>query len=138
MTTRSDILDTAKGYVTADQQAKRRGPKPYPVRIRGVEYPSARAAGEALGVSEATVRGMVCRGRADLIGIGAGNTPKLNDSKKKPFSIGPYSWASRIEAARGLGFSEKYFLTLIRNGRTDLILAAAMRLEAKRARIVAL
>lgn len=40
-----------------------------PVRIRGVVYPSYRAAAEALGVTQSTVSKAVSIGRADSVGL---------------------------------------------------------------------
>ena len=44
--------------------------KPRPVTIRGVVYPSARAAGQVFGVAPNTVRGAARRGTLDNVGLG--------------------------------------------------------------------
>lgn len=47
-----------------------------PVIIRGVEYPSSYAVAEAFGLKLSGVGSMICKGRADYIGIGKGKGPR--------------------------------------------------------------
>lgn len=123
---------TAGGIEDAPAR-RRRGAAPYPVRVRGVVYPSARDAAEALGVHVTTVRKLVSRGRADMIGTGKGALmPGAIRNGSKPFSVGALTWPSVSEAARALGYRRpEHFRKLIREGRHDLIMARAMQLEAR-------
>lgn len=66
-----------------------------PVRIRGVVYPSVKAAAEALGVSPKTVYGAVWRGREDMVGLGVG--------KPMPVTIRGVTYQTARHAAEALG-----------------------------------
>ena len=74
-----------------------------PVRIRGITYPSQRAAARALGVSERTVRNALDAGRIDEVGTreakgGPGGVPCTYRGQVFP---------SRIAAAIACGVSSK-------------------------------
>lgn len=71
-----------------------------PVRIRGVIYPSQRAAAKALGVSPASVNNALERGAEDSIGLGRQN------NNARPVTIDGVTYRSRAEAARRLGISK--------------------------------
>lgn len=47
--------------------------KAMPIQIRGVVYPSARAAAEALGVSPSTIYSAIAQGKGDKIGLWGNN-----------------------------------------------------------------
>ena len=112
-----------------DWQPQPRGPAPYPVCIRGVVYPSAVAAGAALGVSAGSVRTLVEQGRADQIGLGRGKASPPNH--RKPLRIGPHQFASIADAARKLSVgSETRVRKMIRRGDFEPLISAAMKLEA--------
>ncbi|MGC0225180.1 NUMOD1 domain-containing DNA-binding protein [Pseudooceanicola nitratireducens] len=56
-----------------------------PVTIRGVEYPSRKAAAKALGVSQATISGACERGTLDNVGLqGGGPIPVTTKGMKFP------------------------------------------------------
>lgn len=110
-----------------------RGPTPYIVQIRGVLYPSAEAAAKAFGISVGTVRNQVAKGNADRIGLGRGTNSPPNH--RLPVVIGPVSFSSYKEAAEALGFKcPKAFARRLRSGKTEKIIAAAMRYVAERER----
>lgn len=66
------------------------------VRIRGKVYESAEEAAKAHGVSEATIKSAINRGREDYIGVG---------SNKTPVTIRGKSYPTMVEASRALGIS---------------------------------
>ena len=74
----------------------------FPVRIRGITYPSQRAAARALGVCDATVRKALDAGRIDEVGLnirrgGHPGTPCLYRGKAYP---------SRAAAAKACGVTK--------------------------------
>lgn len=71
-----------------------------PVRIRGVVYPSQRAAAKALGVTPSAVYNALERGAEDNIGLGRQN------NNAKPVTIDGVTYRSRAEATRRLGISK--------------------------------
>ena len=113
-----------------DWRPKALGPVPYPVCIRGVTYPSCEAAGKALGVRASTVRNLIAEGRADQIGLGRGKASPPNH--RKPLRIGPFEFESMAEAARKLDAGHECTVRkMVRRGRMEPLLAAAMKLEAR-------
>lgn len=90
--------------------------KPYPVRIRGVTYPSAQAAAEALGVHRDTVYTMLRKGRPDLIGTGS---KRPGNGSAKTFTIGPCTFPSMRAASRALGRGDRYVQDVMRRGTEE-------------------
>ena len=94
------------------------GPEPLPVRIRGVDYPSAKAAAEALGVSREWVYNALCRGRIDRVGLGKGGdygTAKIN---AKPVRVGGMKFDSMAALARFIGLKDRSVRRAIMEGGT--------------------
>jgi predicted DNA-binding protein (UPF0251 family) len=71
-----------------------------PVRIRGVDYPSQKAAADALGVSRATVNQALDRGRIEFVGLGKGYGPTR---RRKPCVVDGTRYPSQAAAAAALG-----------------------------------
>ena len=87
-------------------------PRPtLPVKIRGVVYPSAKAAGEALGVSPKTIHGAIRRGREDFVGNGTGNP--------MPINVRGVTYADAKEAAQALGVEPCSVHSAITRGNPD-------------------
>ena len=82
----------------------------FPVRVRGVVYPSQRAAATALGVAEKTVRNALDAGRADMIGITGNGRPG------KPCTYRGVEYPSLTAAAIACGVSDKTVANDIRRG----------------------
>jgi hypothetical protein len=105
------------------------GPVSGSVRVRGKIYPSIRAAAKALKLTYATVWFALEQGREDRVGL-AFKRP----GRSTPVQIGPYRFASRVEASRQLGFADSFVGQALRRkskaGRQK-ILAAAMALELR-------
>lgn len=86
-------------------------PKSKPVTIRGVTYPSQKAAAEALGVDRSAVTLAKRHGRLKYVGTGTGSTRKIS------CRIGEYDFPSLVAAARALGVHEMYisgYLSVLR------------------------
>lgn len=77
------------------------GPDGFPVRVRGVVYPSQRAAASAMGVSEKTVRNALDAGTIDLVGLLVAGRPG------KPCTYRGAEYPSMTAAAIACGVSEK-------------------------------
>lgn len=111
-----------------------RGPTPYPVRIRNVDYESAAAAGRALGVTASNVYDLVNLGRPDQIGTGRGRHGNHARHASKPFAIGGFEWPSMRAASLALGLSREY-VAKARRGvpgfHMETILKRAMDLRAR-------
>jgi hypothetical protein len=106
-----------------------RGPHPLPVCIRGMHYASPAAAAQALGISPATVRSLLARGRADQAGIGPGKSGgPAKRSNAHAVTIGPLKFATKEEAAKALGYSRSHFIRTLRSGNMAPIYARAMKL----------
>ena len=73
----------------------------FPVRVRGVVYPSQRAAATALGVAEKTVRNALDAGTIDLVGLLVAGRPG------KPCTYRGAEYPSMTAAAVACGVSEK-------------------------------
>ncbi|MBM1834176.1 hypothetical protein JQW92_18125 [Sulfitobacter pseudonitzschiae] len=83
--------------------------KPFRVTIRGVTYQNAKAASEALGVTQETVYQARRRGTLDCVGMGKGNhTRHRGNSNGKPFTIGDHTWPSMRACSLDLGFYDGY------------------------------
>lgn len=81
-----------------------------PVRIRGVDYPSQKAAGEALGVWPSTIGKALERGKIDRVGLGLSGVPVV---------IRGVSYPSMSAAARALGVHCETIRTAKRRGTLD-------------------
>lgn len=79
------------------------------VTIRGVTYPTVRAAADAFGVSSSYVYKAVTEGRQDSIGIGIGNWRKprnrFDGNRVVLFGVG---FPSMTAASLALGFKDHY------------------------------
>jgi hypothetical protein len=78
------------------------------VGVRGVIYPSTRAAAEALGVSIEAVYSALSRGSMDKLGLG--------NTRKKAVEIEGLHFSSMCAASRALGFSRSYLRTALISG----------------------
>ena len=102
--------------------------KAKPVTIRGVQYPSCRAAAEALNVSEGTVRKSRSRGALETVGIGSGAHQRTAEKREqarlrmlslkrtqdkhprcKSVTIDGVTYPSKSAAAHALGLSRGQF-----------------------------
>ena len=75
------------------------------IKVRGVTYPSVKAAASSLGVTGDAVYSALWRGKMELLGLG--------NTKRKPVTVEGLSFRSIAEAARALGLSEKYVAKVI-------------------------
>ena len=91
----------------------KRGRKPNPVTIRGVEYPSQAAAAAALGVNPGTIHCAAKHGRLDAVGLGT--------NPSKPTTIRGVEYPSRRAAAQALGVSIGGISHAIRRGTLDCV-----------------
>lgn len=110
-----------------------KGPVPYPVRVRNVDYESAAQAASALGVTASGVYDMVNKGRADQIGIGRGRHGNHARAASKRFAIGGFEWPSMRAASLALGLSREYVAKAQRGVpgfHMETILKRAMDLRA--------
>lgn len=73
-----------------------------PVTIRGVAYPSQKAAAEALGVAKATVCAAAKRGTLDKVGLGL-SQPGCEPAYTRPTTVAGVTYPSRKAAAEALG-----------------------------------
>jgi hypothetical protein len=78
------------------------------IDVRGVIYPSTRAASRALGVSIDAVYSALARGSMDKLGLGT--------TQRKPVEIEGISFRSMCAASRALGFSRSYLRTALTSG----------------------
>ena len=78
------------------------------VDVRGVIYPSTRAAARALGVSIDAVYSALARGSMDKLGLGT--------TQRKPVEIEGIPFRSMCAASRALGFSRSYLRTALTSG----------------------
>jgi hypothetical protein len=76
-----------------------KGMPPNPCRIRGVLYPSQKAAAAAIGVTAGTVSGALATGKEDTVG--------LRLSLRRPLLVAGVLYQSRGEAADALGISRQ-------------------------------
>lgn len=85
-----------------------------PVIIRGVSYPSMTAAGQALGVTKATVGIARRKGQSylDRVGLGVAGydapAPLRAARASKAVTIGGVTYASNATAAAALGVRDTY------------------------------
>lgn len=102
------------------------GPKPKPVTIRGVTYPSASAAANALGLKVQTVRIARTRGKLENVGLGSGSQTEAK-LPKGPFNIGKYKFENRRQASLALGHKGNYISNIL-----SLNIPSQMRRLAKK------
>lgn len=93
-------------HTNLNKKKPRKKQQTTPVLIRGVTYPSAKDAAQALGVHIKTVYGGLNRGKPDSIGLGKGRKPP-KPPKQYPIKIGTTQYESLRAAARALGVSRK-------------------------------
>lgn len=82
------------------------------VTIRGVTYPSQKAAAEASGVSVQAVSSARQRGTLDRVGLGplrAGCPPVF----QKPITVQGHTFPSRTAAAEALGIPRSYLSSYV-------------------------
>lgn len=93
---------------------------PMPVLIRGVTYPSAREAAEALGVSVDTVYCAIIRGNPDRCGLGVDyqNRRRGGGLPPKPVTVAGRQFASMADLARFLGRDPRAVRISLRAGAT--------------------
>jgi DNA-directed RNA polymerase specialized sigma24 family protein len=78
------------------------------IKVRGITYPSVKAASEALGVSIEAVYSALSRGSMDKLGLG--------NTRKKAVEIEGLHFSSMCEASLALGFSRSYLRTALTSG----------------------
>lgn len=106
-----------------------------PVRVRGVDHRSIVATAAAYNVSTQVVSYHLRRGTPDKIGVGKGRWKRDENStlgNAKPFQLGQKTWPTRKAASEDLGLSYWKLWKMVKEGRTDLLMAAAMKMEAAR------
>lgn len=105
------------------------------VLIRGTEYPSARAAADALGVSVATVYCAIIRRDPDSIGLGRGKnkTRRAGGLPPKPVIVAGRKFASIADLARFLSRDPHDVRQSLKRGRLahERIVLAVMKQIAK-------
>ena len=97
-----------------------------PIRIRGVDYPSIKAAAEALGLSHTTISSHLARGTLENAGKGRGYgaSHRTANGLSKPISLGGMDFPSYSALSRYLGKSQNYVATAMRNGEFYRIVKA--------------
>lgn len=118
------------------QTRHRAGPVPFEVRIRGVVYASCRAAAEAHGVSEITVRTALQKGRHDFIGFGRSRKHSTASCGQIPHNaqtviIGRIAFQSKAELARFCGLGQTTIREHLRRGNMSILLGHVMRAQAR-------
>lgn len=78
------------------------------IKIRGVTYPSAKAAAEALGVKVSAVYSALNRGNIDTVGEGK--------SQPQPITLDGISFPSIRSASLALGFGRTYLGKILSKG----------------------
>ena len=86
--------------------------QPFPVCIRGVTYPNAGAAAEALGVSKMTVLGAIREGKPDRVGLGR---------SLMQVTIRGVTYRSAAEAAEALGVATATVYCALTRGDIDRV-----------------
>ncbi|MFG6083901.1 hypothetical protein ACEUZ9_000136 [Paracoccus litorisediminis] len=98
---------------------------------RGRIYVGVRAVAQAAGVTEHTVSYHLNRhGNLDRLGVASGGN---NGACGKPVELFGRCWRSRTALADYVGRSDSRVSRWIRVGRSDLLLAALMRADARQA-----
>jgi predicted DNA-binding protein (UPF0251 family) len=123
--------------IPAHKTRKRHGVDPMPVKVAGVLFNSAKEAGEALGVSEITVRTAINSGREAFVGKGLDRSHAARPSQPFrvnaiPVEIGPHRWPSIVRAASDLGVHVGTLRVHIRANDAEWLKAKAMIWAAKK------
>jgi predicted transcriptional regulator len=108
-----------------------------PVRIRGVDYLSAREAAKAIGVSPSAIsKALKETGTADNVGQGMLGAKPGNKNGCKPLTIAGLTFTSRTEAAKELGVTRSQITKWISpdasSAQRQMLLAAAMQYHQKK------
>ena len=91
--------------------------KPMPVRIRGVDYPTAADAAKALGVKQATIYSALYRNTLDTVGTGSGRLKKnARGGKPRPIVLGTMKFRTIQEASLFLGYEKRSLSKILRVG----------------------
>ena len=93
-------------------ERRRTGPEK-PITIRGVTYPSRKAAAEALGVHTRTIYAAARVGALESVGLQVDRPPRLSDM---PVTIRGVTYPSRKAAAEALGVASQTIKRAERNG----------------------
>lgn len=109
-----------------------------PVRIRGVDYLSAREAAKAIGVSPSAIsKALKETGTADNVGQGMLGAKPGNKNGCKSLTIAGLTFTSRTEAAKELGVTRsqitKWISPNASSAQRQMLLAAVMRYCQKKA-----
>lgn len=109
-----------------------------PVRIRGVDYPSIKAAAAALGITPATISSSLQRnGHAEGAGLGVKSVRHNSTPHRvRPITLHGRDYPSIKVAADELGLGYSWLYKAITRQQPadagDRILAAMMRINARR------
>jgi len=94
-------------------EKRKGGPKPYPVRVRGVDFESVKACAAHFGISVHTIYAALNEGNADSIGLGKG--------RNKAITIGGIDFPSMQDASFFVGRSRSYVSSILKRGSTGRI-----------------
>lgn len=108
-----------------------------PVEIRGIVYPSHKAAAEALGVSISSIsHGLRKRGSADRVGLGLVGGPLGNKNRAKPITILGCEFPSRTIAAKELEITRsqltKWISPKASQAQREMLMLSVMKYKQKR------
>lgn len=90
------------------------------VEVRGVVYPTVRAASEAFGIGTNTIYQLLEKGRADMIGTGHAR-PNNGGYRCKPFTIAGVTYPSQQEASEAIGRNKAYVSWVMRAGSKEVV-----------------
>lgn len=99
------------------------------VSIRGVVYPTVRAAADQFGVTPDAIYQALRRGTQDRVGLKS--IRPTGKSCSRPVGLGPFMWESRRAAAKALGMKENTLSKRLVAGRLDPLIREAMRILQK-------
>ncbi len=91
-----------------------KGAQPNPTLIRGVLYPSQKAAAQALNVTEAAISLALSEGRPDTVGLGVTGAPH------KPCYMNGRRFPSRKAAAEAIGCTRAAISRAIGQGKAEI------------------
>ena len=97
----------------------RPGSETYPVMVRGTLYPDVAACAAAFGINEGSVRTMIWRGRADMIGLGIGG-PRVygkDNPRSKHVTVAGETFACIADLARRAGIPRRRASRMVAAGR---------------------
>lgn len=78
------------------------------IKIRGVTYPSVKAAAEAMGVKRDAIYSALARGSIDTVGLGK--------SQPQPITLDGITFSSIRSASLALGFGRTYLGKVLSKG----------------------